>query len=861
MTLKVYVHKIDDYAAKYIAKHLSNAIHGSTLNSEGEEEIEEENVVNKNNERYEIITTTEVGQVAKPGITYLPQAIDLQDLVKQTKDCKFFVFNIFDNPDCVDDVRDMIDLIAEESESFSEQKIIVLISTLLTWARSKVPDEDDPEIPFTDEDYCRRIAHSNYRAQLDLEKEVLKIGKKHKPKLLTYVISCGIPYGEEESIFHPFFQEGWHNASQLEFPGNGQNIVPTIHVNDLAKIVQSVFEYRPLVKYVLATDDSQNTLYQLIKSISRMFTTSGKVKRISKEEFYQKKGITQQIFDHLLINLRIDSAFAKENLNMHWSYESGMAENIRKISKEFRLARNLIPFKLCILGPPLSGKSTISAEFAKQYKIHHIEVNKVVEDTIKELDAPVQVSWSREKRKLKPQVSASADRDQDTWTGASQNALHQEISAARLNAPQVEQTTQEDEELIAEDLEEEEENDEEAKATEDAEFLETLNASKAENDGQLDQEYVIQFLRKKLNSKPCKNQGFLLDGFPTTKEEAENLFNEEGDENEEEEEEEEGEEKDEAQEEPVKKQSSPDNADLDPIELDKLNAKDATLLVDEELAVLEIKRKEEERLRCLKAEPDVFEASPVQKTLPKGIAPTHVFVLQATDEMLKNRVMGLPESEWQMRNLNEETFLQKLTQYRANEVGTNALLMKANSVTGAETSTAVSTALTPLAESAIDEESLMAFIEDQGMQLMPLDVAKTGAASAPLNSHCLEVMKFVLGPPRNYGISEELLAQQQEMQEQERKSLLEANEKKRQKLLDEEAAARAENETLYAQKLKELSEEEQKILEENTKPVTEFMTKFIIPTLLSGLIDTFNSKPEDPIDHLAKYLFRNNPQI
>ncbi|KAL3316264.1 Serine/threonine-protein kinase Sgk1 [Cichlidogyrus casuarinus] len=32
--------------------------------------------------------------------------------------------------------------------------------------------------------------------------------------------------------------------------------------------------------------------------------------------------------------------------------------------------------------------------------------------------APVQVSWSREKRSLKPQVSVSASLDQDTWTGA-----------------------------------------------------------------------------------------------------------------------------------------------------------------------------------------------------------------------------------------------------------------------------------------------------------------------------------------------------------------------------------------------------------------------------------------------------------
>ena len=37
--------------------------------------------------------------------------------------------------------------------------------------------KDDPEIPFTEEDYRRRKAHSNFKAHTSAEKLVIKLGK------------------------------------------------------------------------------------------------------------------------------------------------------------------------------------------------------------------------------------------------------------------------------------------------------------------------------------------------------------------------------------------------------------------------------------------------------------------------------------------------------------------------------------------------------------------------------------------------------------------------------------------------------------------------------------------------------------
>lgn len=61
-------------------------------------------------------------------------------------------------------------------------------------------------------------------------------------------------------------------------------------------------------------------------------------------------------------------------------------------------------------------------------------------------------------------------------------------------------------------------------AQDDAETLEAIRDSKENNNGRIDDTYIIKFFRDKLKSMPCQNQGFLLDGFPKTLEQAKDLF-------------------------------------------------------------------------------------------------------------------------------------------------------------------------------------------------------------------------------------------------------------------------------------------------------------------------------------------------
>lgn len=68
---------------------------------------------------------------------------------------------------------------------------------------------------------------------------------------------------------------------------------------------------------------------------------TGKTKYINKEEALLQKDIEQADFDMLLVNLRMDAVFVKENMRIRWSSETGIVESIAGIVKEYKETRGL----------------------------------------------------------------------------------------------------------------------------------------------------------------------------------------------------------------------------------------------------------------------------------------------------------------------------------------------------------------------------------------------------------------------------------------------------------------------------------------------------------------------------------------
>lgn len=90
-------------------------------------------------------------------------------------------------------------MLSENADQFTKPKSFILISTVMTWAKTKI-EQDDPEASLTEDEYRRRKPHPNFKVHVAAEKAVVKAGKK--PSFKTYVVASGLVYHSGDSIFH-----------------------------------------------------------------------------------------------------------------------------------------------------------------------------------------------------------------------------------------------------------------------------------------------------------------------------------------------------------------------------------------------------------------------------------------------------------------------------------------------------------------------------------------------------------------------------------------------------------------------------------------------------------------------------------
>ncbi|XP_071878435.1 adenylate kinase 7 [Bombus fervidus] len=748
---RVFINHVDSYHGRKLVDLLSDRVYvnpqGEDLGEEEEEELGVEEEEQERNERLEQTMNLVAGDVKLQDLADSPRKYEVigtisspehsapEDVVMIIKDarnrdallqelmkCGIVIYDITQDQGQVEEARWALKYIVQQLEKMeqispkafkrnNEIRNFILISTLMTWANTKPLNPDEPDLPFTEEDYRKRKPHPNFKEHIQCEKEVVIVKKKTKlkDKLKTLVICCGVTYGEEQGPLHHLFKMAWQNAPFLPIIGKGNNNIPLLHIRDLSNVVLDVLQNWPPLRYIVAAEQEPTSQSTIVKKISRALTT-GKVKKIAQEEAFLLPEITQRTYDLMTMNLIVDPVYITDRIS--WHLDTPFSDSINAIVREYKAARNLNPIKIIVLGPPASGKSKVARYLADHYEIHYIHVKSLIADTIENLSNEVE----------------------EATTAVEQDEAEQ---------------TLEDADEGDEDVEE----DRATKVEEMQELLDEIERNMQRTNGRLDEPLLNKLFLRKLRSKECLNQGYVMDGHPKTLEQAKTLFGGES-----------------------------------------LTEFDEELGEDAEIDTMH------------------------------SIMPELVVSLEASDEFLKERIIQRPEKEIQGTHYTEEHMMRRLKEYRKRNTDDN----------------------TPL--NFFDEIEIHPLIIDVEDDVCP--------DMFPTIYQCLQRV----GPPRNYGLTAEETRNARERAEAEARATEAAVKLQQEREFLEHKRLREEKMEEWTNLMEKLKEEQEERLCLASLPLRHYLMKYVFPTLTQGLIEVANLRPEDPVDFLAEYLFKENPE-
>ncbi|CAI5697325.1 unnamed protein product [Oreochromis niloticus] len=383
---RVFLNNVDSYASRHIAQVLSGSVAGAAVNTNSDLEAE---LLSNHKRTFQVVgTVSHPSAVERPHVFEQYTHLNRDELLSKLMGCDVVIYNVTQHADQVEEALWAASALHSEVEHFSGPKLFILISTIMTWACSKPADPDDLELPFTDAIFWSRRAHPNFERHIDLEKRVVKMGKTERKLFSTYVVAAGLQYGMGEQIFHYFFKKSWLGEDGIPIFGDGKNIVPTIHIHDLASVVYSVIQHQPRPYYLLAVDDSNNTMEEIVKKIASILGP-GKIQKKPSEDAFLTKDLSVMEANSLLVSLRMEAAYIKKLFSFNWVCQFGLVENIEVVVQEFRQTRGLLPVRLCVLGAPAVGKTTVSKKICEYYRLHHITVKSTISDTIARLEHAV----------------------------------------------------------------------------------------------------------------------------------------------------------------------------------------------------------------------------------------------------------------------------------------------------------------------------------------------------------------------------------------------------------------------------------------------------------------------------------------
>ncbi|CAG9315201.1 unnamed protein product [Blepharisma stoltei] len=636
----------------------------------------------------------------------------------------------------------------------AKPRTLIVISSVMTWGATipkqeemtpedieelkeqlgeDITEENIPKfktVPYEESDYKKRKAPEKYKTWKGIETLVLSIGM-NKPDLSIYVIASGILYGNGEWLLNYHFRSAWlENPEELPYIGSGENFIPMIHVKDLARSVKFVLQTKPQVHYIFGIDNAKSQLQKdLVSSISNGIGT-GKIRSVSYESVKN-----EEWSEAFCLNCKLKPSkvllppqegeeeeeeedeeeeegeegqvrFKKEKkIKLEWHCLEGFHANVQKLNVEFNENRGLKPIKVMVTGPPASGKSHFSKKLAKFYNVPWIHVGSVVNELIN-----MPGEFGDEVRKELEEIKETMLDELE------QNKKEDEVIDPNSVKPRIPDKT------------------------------------------------LIKGFKLILKKNPCRNRGYVLDGWPKNYEQTWKLF----------------------------KIKPPPKEGEEEEEEDEENPDASKLVVD------------------------------------TSIYAESLILFQGSDDFLINRVKALPESAIENTHYTNVDMNRRLKDYRvSNEDPSGNLAVKD-------------------------------FFIENSTDIFPIDCSTS-------ENDTFESMKIYIerfGRPFNYQTHQEE-AENKRIKEIE-ENIAAKNKKKAEQEKREEALeidARKKREKQAKETVDKMHSDERQLLEERAQPLKNYLLDNLHEVLAKGLIKVCKKERADPIDYLAKYLFKHGDEV
>eukprot|EP00899_Mesostigma_viride_P008282 jgi/Mesvir1/17455/Mv08729-RA.1 len=282
-------------------------------------------------------------------------------------------------------------------------RVLIALTSPATWSLTAEVPSAPPHVTkdgtlrgtgvLSERDEAVRQGHPGAYVTLEAERTLVRAGRQQRQEssgagggsnggggggggLLTYVVCAGHAYGRGESFFRRMFMAalmaGEDPSRGVPRFGEGHNILPTIHLDDLASYVATLAARPPEdLSYLVAVDDGFSTLTDICQAIAQSDIGAGHIHNVPPEEMLMAEEAHAMLahvpFQHA-------TPLPESDRPMTWKHKAGMVAGITAAVADFVAAQDIRAVRVLVAGQTLESQLAVAEQLSQVYGVPVVSI-------------------------------------------------------------------------------------------------------------------------------------------------------------------------------------------------------------------------------------------------------------------------------------------------------------------------------------------------------------------------------------------------------------------------------------------------------------------------------------------------------